>query len=274
MPDTTTAPDSLTRWLDREATLRIMAIEATTLSRGLCLLHDLEGEAASDFAQALVGGLLWASDLKAGQTLSLQIELGTRTLHVDATPVGLVRGMVTQRTHESPIARVTIRRFGSAGILYQSVVDTPARTVAEALEGHARQSDQQNAMADLRCELDSQGLPRRAYGALLRDFPSTPAGGLANLVSAWRARGTWSASSPCAHLDERTWDRLSHQEIHHHCPCSRERALNSIRALGEPALKQAAEAGETMEVVCDFCRSTYTFEAVEFLPGASGTIEA
>lgn len=274
MTDFTTAPDSLTRWLDREATLRIMAIEATTLGRGLCLLHDLEGDAATEFSQALVGGLLWASDLKAGQTLSLQIELGTRTLHVDATPVGLVRGMVTQRTHESPIARVTIRRFGSAGILYQSVVDTPARTVAEALQGHSRQSDQQDVMADLRCELDAQGLPRRAYGALLRDFPSTPAGGLATLVSQWNARGDWAPQSPCSGLDQKTWDRLSHQEIHHHCPCSRERALNSIRALGDAALRQAAEAGETMEVVCDFCRSTYTFEAVEFLPGAAGALEA
>jgi len=266
MTETIPTQDSLTRWLDREATLRVMAVEATTLCRGLCVLHDLEGDAARDLSQAVAGGLLWASDLKSFQTLSLQIELGPRTLHVDATAEALVRAMVTPRTHVSPIARVSVRRFGTQGILYQSVVDIPTADVAGALAGLAKQSDQQDVHVDLVCTLDQQGLPSRVRGALVRDFPDTPPGALATLVEAWKRRDGWTADAPCKDLDQRTWDRLSHQEIHHHCPCSRERALRSIKALGADVLEKAAAASESMEVVCDFCRSVYTFTGDEFFP--------
>jgi len=269
MNEPTSSIDLLTTWLDREATLRVVALEATTTCRALCILHDLDGDAARDLSEAVAGGLLWASDLKASQTLSLQIELGFRTFHVDATATGLVRAMATTRSHESPIARVVVRRMGLHGLLYQSVVDIPSRDIAAILGGHSRQSDQQEVHADLRCQLDSQGLPGRVQGALLRGFPSTPAGALAGLVGAWKQRGPWGLENPCADLGERTWDRLSSQEIHHHCPCSRDRALGSIRALGHDALLEAAAKGESMEVVCDFCRSVHSFGSEEFLPSSS-----
>ena len=68
--------DLLTKWIDRSAQLRIASLDATRTARSLCLLHDLEGEAALRFSQAVAGSLLLASDLKPGLTLSLQIDLG------------------------------------------------------------------------------------------------------------------------------------------------------------------------------------------------------
>jgi len=258
--------DSLTHWLDRQAQLRVAAVDATQAARGLCLLHDLEGEAAREFSQAIAGGLLFACDLKSMQTLSLQVELGARVYHVDATGESLVRAMAATRSHEAPVARLAVRRFGQKGMLYQSIVDVATREVAKAFEGHFLQSEQQVLRADLRCELDERGLPSRVQGALLRGFPDTPPELLRDLLEAWDRRGEWDPAEPCRGLDERTWDRLAHQEVHHHCPCSGDRALASVRALGLEALEQAASAGETLEVVCDFCRSVYRFGADEFLP--------
>ena len=262
--------DALVRWLDRDATLRIAAVDATQTARGLSLLHDLQGDDARDLSLAIAGVLLLASDLKSFQTLSVQLEIDARTLHVDATPEGLVRAMLVPRGHEASIARVAVRRFGATGVVYQSVVDIPSLKVAEVLEGYVRHSEQLPALLDLRCELDAQGLPMAVRGALVRGFPATPSHSIEGLFAAWERRGAWNAESPCEGLDGRQWDRLSHQPIQHHCPCSRERALSSIRALGDDSLRQAAERGETMEVICDFCRSAYAFAPDEFFPSASG----
>lgn len=262
--------DALVRWLDRDATLRIAAVDATCTARGVTLLHDLQGDDARDLSLAMAGVLLLASDLKSLQTLSVQIEIDARTMHVDATPEGLVRAMLVPRRHEALVARVAVRRMGTSGLLYQSVVDVPSLEVAEALEGYVLHSEQLPARLDLRCELDELGSPMAVRGALVRGFPATPRDSVEGLFAAWDRRGAWSAEAPCEGLDDRQWDRLSYQPVQHHCPCSRERALGSIRALGEDSLRQAAERGETMEVICDFCRSAYAFAPDDFLPSASG----
>ncbi|MCB9496203.1 MAG: Hsp33 family molecular chaperone HslO [Fibrobacteria bacterium] len=270
MMNTETSKDSLVRWLDREATLRIVATDATHTTRALCLLHDLEGETARTFARAVLGGLLLASDLKSFQTLSLQIEIADRVYHIDATGEALVRAMVTRRAHETPVSRLALRRFGQKGMLYQSVVDIPSQDIAGVFEGFVLQSDQQVMRACLECELDPQGLPVGVQGALVRGFPDTPAGALQALIARWDLRVGWKVDDPAAGLDDRTWDRLSHQAVEHHCPCSRERALGSVRALGDVALREAASKGEPMEVVCDFCRSVYSFGPAEFAPESAG----
>jgi len=258
--------DELTRWLDRGASLRVVVADALNTARGICLLHDLQGNDARDLSHALVGVLLLASDLKSSETFSVQIEIDERVFHVDATPEGLVRAMVTPRAHGASVARMAVRRFGQNGILYQSVVDIPSLSVEAVLDGYVSQSEQLPVRVDLRCELDAQGLPETAHGALVRGFPATPRDILSNLFAAWERRGVWKPDAPCGDLDEHVWDRLSRQAIRHHCPCSRERALVSIRALGEEHLRDAAEKGETMEVICDFCRSAYVFAPEEFSP--------
>lgn len=261
---------TLTRWLDRGATLRVATVDVGETARAICLLHDASGEDARNLSQAVAGALLLASDLKSEQTLSLQLELGAKVFHVDATADGLVRAMPATRAHHSTVARVAARRFGRTGLLYQSVVDVPSGSVAGVLEGFEVQSEQQIVRLELVCDLDEQGLPAAAFGAILRGFPATTAEDLAGLFESWVRRGRWAPSDPCRDLAGRTWDRLTTTDVRHFCPCSRERALSSVRALGEDALEDAARKGEPMEVVCDFCRSAYVFEVDEFRPSAGG----
>lgn len=257
---------SLTRWLDRGATLRVASVDVLDVTRALSVLHDLEGREAGVLGQALAGALLLASDLKSGETFSLQLEIGERVFHVDATPEGLVRAMVTVRAHGSPVSRLAVRRFGHNGILYQSVVDVPSLSVPEILEGFVAQSEQQTIRFDLVSEWADGELPKTAYGALIRGFPSTDPKELEELFTSWTRRAVWEPGEPCRGLDQRMWDKLSVQEVQHYCPCSRERALSSVRALGPAVLQEAADKGEPMEVACDFCRSIYTFGADEFRP--------
>lgn len=252
------AMDLLTRWIDRSATLRIAALDATRACRTICLLHDLDGEAARIFSQSLCGALLLASDLKAYQTYSIQLDLGESTHHVDATPEGLVRGLVVARSHPATSARIQGRRFGQKGLLYQSVVDAMAASVGEALEAFVLQSDQQTSHMDLQVEMGPEGLPSLAKGAWLRGFPDTKPEALSQFLSDGSTRDkNWLPAAPWTGLSGGPWDSLATLEPKAFCPCSEERAVGALKTLGREELEKARELGQELEIVCDYCHSRY-----------------
>lgn len=261
--------DLLTRWIDRSAKLRIASLDATRAARSLCLLHGLEGDAARRFSRGLAGALLMASDLKAGETLSLQIDLSDVSLHIDATAEGLVRAMSTSRAHVSTSARVQVRRLGQGGILYQSVVESLGTEVGPALEAYLLQSVQQVSRLDLEVDLDAEKLPVQVRGAWLRGFPDTPADLLGRLLAGWAERGPgWHPASPWTGIAIGPWDSLGAVEPKVFCPCDRDRARGALVALGEEHLRDALEKGEELEVVCDFCRTRYGFDPAELIDPA------
>ena len=250
--------DLLTRWIDRSATRRIVAVDATRACRTICLLHDLDGEAARRFSEALCGALLLASDLKAYQTFSLQLDLAETTFHVDATPEGLVRGLVVPRAHVATAAHIQGRRFGQQGLIYQSHADAMASTASEALEAFVRQSDQQESRMDLQVDMSPEGLPSLAKGAWLRGFPDTKPEVLQQFLSEGRTRDKgWLPASPWAGLSGGPWDSLTTLEPHAFCPCSEEKAVGALKSLGREELEQAHEQGQELEIVCDYCHSRY-----------------
>lgn len=258
--------DLLTTWIDRSAKLRIAAVDATGTARTLCILHDLEGPDAEKFSRVLAATLVLASELKAPQTLSLQVDLGESSCHVDATPAGLVRAMSTSRSHPSTSARVRARRLGPEGVAYESVVQVLGLDVDAVLEAYMRRSEQQVCRVETSVELDARKLPGRVRGAWLRGFPDTPSDLLESLFQGWQERkSAWNAASPWMGLPLGPWDALGSQEVQAFCPCDRERAFGALAALGPEAIEAARAKGEEMEVVCDFCRKRYTFAPEELI---------
>ena len=254
--------DFLTRWIDRSATLRIASLDATRACRTICLLHDLEGEPARGFSQALCGALLMASDFKNFETFSLQLEISETTYHVDATPEGLVRGLVAPRSHASTASHIQGRRFGQKGLIYQSIVDALVQEVGPALAAYVRQSDQQESHMDLVVDLDEGGLPSVAKGAWLRGFPDTKPQDLVQFIADWTGRGSaWDPAKPWADLPQALWDSLATLEPKAFCPCSEERALGALSVLGRETIEEAQREGKELEVVCDYCHSSYSLAA-------------
>lgn len=263
--------DLLTRWIDRSATLRIAGLDATRACRTICLLHDLDGEPAQRFSQTICGALLLASDLKAYQTYSIQLDLGESTYHVDATPEGLVRGLVAPRTHPATSARIQGRRFGQKGLIYQSVVDAMADGVAQALEAFVLQSDQQSSHMDLQVEMGPEGLPGLAKGAWLRGFPDTKPEAFRQFLSSGSSRDkNWLPASPWTGLSGGPWDSLATLEPKAFCPCSEERAVGALKSLGREELEKAHAENQELEIVCDYCHSRYGVAAKTVLDALEG----
>lgn len=257
--------DLLTRWIDRSATVRVALLEATYLARSLCVLHDLQGSRAAGFCQSLSGALLLATDLKPGLTLSLHAEVGTDVFHADATPQGLVRGMWAPRRHESTGAQVTVRRMGQSGMLYQSVVNSLGSEPAAAFQDFVMHSEQQASALEMRIDLDEAGLPSKVSAAWARGFPDTSPDQLEAHLQSWRKRTAFDPEHPALADREVAWDLLGREEIVHHCPCARERALSALVALGKESAMESMEKGDPFEVTCEFCKSVYDFDPSEVM---------
>ncbi|MBK8804349.1 MAG: Hsp33 family molecular chaperone HslO [Fibrobacteres bacterium] len=258
--------DHLTRWIDRSASFRISALDASQSSHLLAILHDVVGDHATGLAQAVSGALLLASDLKSGQTISLQMEVLDRIYYADATAEGLVRAKSAARGATSEVALAKVRRLGEGGVHYQSIAEAPARTVQAILQAFMDQSEQLPSWLDLPVELGASGLPDKVRGAWLRGFPTTALDQLTALDASWKARGAvWDPAAIGTGLSVDTWDVLARSEIVVFCPCTRERALTALVALGAESALDAKAKGEQLEVVCDFCRSAYSFEPDEVL---------
>lgn len=258
--------DHLTRWIDRSASFRISSLDASQSSHLLAILHDVEGDHAIGLSQAVSGALLLASDLKSGQTISMQLEVLDRIYYADATAEGLVRAKSAPREAASEVALAKVRRLGEGGVHYQSVAEAPTDTVQGILQAFVDQSEQLPSWLDLPVRLGASGLPDRVRGAWLRGFPSTAQDQLKALAASWKARETdWDPAAIGAGLCVDAWDVLARSEIVVFCPCTRERALTALVALGAEGALDAKAKGEQLEVVCDFCRSAYSFGPDEVL---------
>lgn len=254
--------DRIVRWIDGKDELRASLVEAGDVAEHLRSLHGIAPEDVEPFFQTLLGALLFAQDLKSHQTLSLQVEHAGRAWHADATAEGLVRAMPSGSSWQESGFRITVRRMGPQGIIYQSVVESREASTLWALREYLEISEQ--SPAHISCFVDLS--QNRVEAFLLRGFPNTP---VEILSKALVAVDAMTPSVPVKQFLEAAspgrWDILAETKIEHHCPCSRERAAASLATLGTAELEEAASREGELEVFCDFCRTRYVFPAAELL---------
>ncbi len=156
---------------------------------------------------------------------------------------------------------------------YQGIVPLEGETVAEALQHYMKASEQ----LDTRLWLAADG--EHAAGLLLQRLPHT---GGHDGAAAEEAADSWDRATHLAltlgqeELLQTDTDTLIHRlywddslltfeplDVRWHCPCTRERVADMLRALGEPEIDSiVAELGH-VEVSCDFCGKPYQFDAVD-----------
>jgi molecular chaperone Hsp33 len=254
--------DRIVRWIDGKDELRASLVEAGNLEKFLRELHEIPPQEEQSFFQTVLGTLLFAQDLKTHQTLSLQVEHAGRAWHCDATLEGMTRAMTTGSKWLEPGFRISVRRLGQKGLIYQSVVESKENSVLLALREYLEVSEQ--SPAHLSCYIDSSTL--RAEAFLLRGFPDTP---VETLSKALVATDALDPSTPIRELltaaNPGRWDILNETTVEHHCPCTRLRAMASLATLGAAELEEAAAKDGELEVICDFCRTRYVYNASELL---------
>jgi molecular chaperone Hsp33 len=132
------------------------------------------------------------------------------------------------------------------------------------LQSFLERSDQVPTVLASDVLLDAEGRVWRSAGVLVQALPDgdraelarirrrLDAGGFAELLRAEAAPDALLAAAvPSAQRVE------PDEPVVWSCPCSRERAENAVRLMGEPELARLVVEEQPVEIDCDFCRSHY-----------------
>lgn len=272
--------DTLTRFLLQEAGVRGVRVhlDATWQQiRGRAeyplAISELLGEAAAASA-------LFTAHAKIEGRLSVQLrgEGPLRTLFAECTAAGTLRGIAQvdegvslprdlRLLGSNAVLAITIENPGAAGrepTRYQGMVALESDSLAEALEGYFRQSEQLPTRLLLAVD------DNRAAGLMLQKLPGDDGD-----ADGWaRALALVETLSQQELLDWPTdtlLRKLFHQDdarvldirpLRFACSCSRDRVVSMLHALGQDEAEAAAADG-VAQIRCEFCGQQYLFDADE-----------
>lgn len=238
--------------------------------------------------QAIAAAALLTAHTKVEGRLSVQLRGpgALRSLFAESTAARTVRGLV-RVDEDAPTEQATaeasdLSQLGEGSVLaitienprpsgepmrYQGLVPMASPTLAEALEGYFRQSEQLPTRLLLAADGD------HASGLLLQKLPGKDgdADGWNRIEQLFATLGTDELQS----TDGQTLlHRLFHQEgmqwldqrpLRFGCSCSRERVAEVLRTLGPAEAAAAVEAGRdgAAEIRCEFCGQGYCFDQAE-----------
>ena len=232
--------------------------------------------------QALAASALLTGNIKFDGALSVELKSqgALRLLFAECTDAGRLRGLArwnaqipdTLALSELPQALMAIT-IGQAerGQRYQGLVDLKHPDLAGALGNYFQQSEQLPARFVLAAN------EQHAVGLMLQKLPAEGGHDVTQDEDGWprveHLTATLGRDELLSAPPEALLYRLYHEEtvrlfkprpLAFGCSCSRERVEAMLRSLGRAEIEATLESQQgTIEVTCEFCARTYTFDRVD-----------
>jgi molecular chaperone Hsp33 len=241
--------------------------------------NDYPKEIQQLLSEALCASALLSAILKYEGQLTLQFQ-GQGTLKMLVAKCDnqyRIRG--TAQWEEESAASHIEHEFASGQLIitiqndqtgkrFQSIVDIDQQTIAAALEGYFKQSEQLDTRIWLSHSED------HASGLLLQKLPEKH--------TADNEHDKWeefiSLASTIKPKELLSWDnktllkKLFHEEdiqlfephnVTFYCPCNAEKMLGAIRTLGEEEAMDILKTNRVIEVNCEYCNNHFEFAKEE-----------
>ena len=291
--------DLIMRGLIEGGRARVVVATATHAVREMVARHRMIGVPAVALGRTAVAGLLLATLTKDEEQVTLQV-LGDGPVGgvtVDARSSGRVRGFV-KRPHAmawEPALASEIRlsvgqavgRKGVVGVIrdlglaqnYSGQVAIESGEIDEEVERYLIASEQIDSM--IRCEalVDGEGMISAAAGVLVQTLPQAHGAALVEFLRSTVAGPLFSTVLREAlaegrlepeHIAKATLGQsadgmevLDRREVQFFCPCTRQRAENTLGMLRPEDLKEMILETNAAEVTCNFCGIQYRFSEAE-----------
>lgn len=275
--------------ISNSGTLRGVAISCSELARELANLHQLRGEPAQAFGEALVAGFVLASYCKAGERMNLNIkgDGGVKQALVDAYPDGTIRGYLVPNeqsaiqnydlTGDGPWGKGTLsvlrKRDAQEGAEpYVGTVPLVTGHLAKDLTFYWSQSEQVPSAVGIAVNLDPEGKLATAGGFLVQAMPGATDAEIREIENQVThmpnlARDIAAGSEPIAILatifQNMQFMILEKKPLRAQCTCSEARMRRALTLVGAAELQAMIdEIGEAV-VKCDFCEKEYRASADE-----------
>lgn len=278
--------DHLVRIVSKDGLLRGMAAVTTNLVTEICHRQQTDLTATVALGRLLSGGALMGCLLKGRQRLALLVEgngpLGKLSVETDAE--GRIRGSIV-----NPVAGLPPRndRFdvagaiGRAGFLhvwkdlglkepYQSMVQLQSSEVAEDLAWYLTSSEQLPSSVSLGVELNAEGQVAAAGGLLIQSLPPGDVAQVEKIierlqqlppVTSLLRQGLLPSAILAQVFEQLEFAVQTELPLKFYCPCNEKQIEGMLRSMGATELQQLLEEQGDIEVVCEYCRNRYLFNA-------------
>lgn len=278
--------DYLRRFLFRSAQVRAERVRLESTIAEVLRRRPYPRAVADQLSMSLAAAALLGATVKFEGRLTLEVrgKGAVSLLLAQALPEGGLRGLARLSDPDRVIAEDAspAELFGQAeliisiaserdGVPYQGIVPLLPTGLAASIEHYFAQSEQLPTRILLATDGDL------AHGLLLQALPAADTDTRTGIERAdWRdltAMLTASGDMDLQHLgDEMLMKRLfpAHDlELfaptpqRFHCQCSRARTLQMVQALGETEATDILAERGAVEVACEFCGASYSFDRLD-----------
>ncbi len=265
--------------------LLVVGLVDTAAVEKATTVHDTYPTASAALGRVISGALLLSALLKDGQKVMLQVA-GDGPLHgvlAEADSAGRVRGYVKRPHVHMGVkdGKLDVGRAIGAGYLnvikdlgireyYRGIVPLQTGEIATDLAYYLNASEQLPAAVSLGVYVDANNSVKASGGFLVHPLPGASEDVIGHLEN--RLKGIRPVSAmilagmgPREIMEEAAGpiDIREQKEVSFHCPCSKDRVLDAIAALGRAEIDELIQKGEPAKVECHFCRTEYVVSLVE-----------
>ncbi len=273
-------PDKIIRATGETAELRFVLVDATDAANSVANFHGAKAFARILLGETIASSLILASGLKTNGTIQVKFQFSGDFAYVtaDATPMGLVRGMLPAEDVRSlgdfePLLSpqtMKVKKLNDKGIpISESIVEMPSEHIGPATAFYLLQSEQTKSAVGIKAKANADGSTLEFCGAFLVEaFPNADAKTLAIMEQVVRDMPPLEHyHRPGSGLDlEAVLSDLAgpfkytiHREIpvQPFCPCSEAGVLKAMTGLPREELEEIVYKNEITELHCDYCRKRY-----------------
>lgn len=285
--------DGLTRFYLEDAGVRGVIVHLDQAWREIKSHAEYPDPVANVLGECLAAAALFAGDIKLAGSISVQLKAGAplKLAFAECTREGHVRGIARW---EDPLPQelspaslgpgallaITIERTAPAQ-RYQGLVPLVGSDFAEAFEAYFSQSEQ------LPTTLKLCATRERCAGLLLQQVPREGGEPVREPSLAFeRVRAAAGALRPedllrdapekvlVETFPEQAVRVFAGIPLAFRCRCSRERVAAVLKSLGREEAQAALAESATVEVTCEFCGRSYSFDGVDVAQLYQGDIAA
>jgi molecular chaperone Hsp33 len=268
--------DTLLRAITDDGAFRVITARTTDTVRGAIAAQKAEGEVAARFADMLTGAILVRETMSPGLRVQglLKGADGSGRFVADSFPDGATRGLVSMPEGRRDVrfgegALLQMMRTLPNGTLHNGIVEVPADTgISGALMQYMHDSEQVFSIIAVGTLLEA-GTVTAAGGFIVQLLPEVGDGVLAVMTERLRDFTSMepllrASMTPATLLEEllygMPYTTLEERPLRFACQCSHVRVVASLATLSVAELRSLIDAGELLDIGCDYCGARYEVE--------------
>jgi molecular chaperone Hsp33 len=239
------------------------SIRAVTIDARQTVAQIIEAQEPGDLSEALgellMGATLVRSTMDPDHRLQMTLKYPNVSIYADALPLGKARGWVAARENPLSKPQFQVARVLESGQVHEGTIEAGA-SISETLTTYMMSSEQTTSTVGVSCSI-VDGRVEWARGFIVQLLPNPSAEALEavtfaleNLQADWpRLDDTFLG---LAILGD-AFRLLSSEELSFGCTCSESSVERAMVAAGKKEVDDMLQAGQPVEVVCEFCRTKY-----------------